>query len=708
MAPDKPKLRLNIRSPAAGNGEALKKAAEIKRLHNETFDEAWTRILSMKNSDADMRRLREVKAAMEAGVIGREEGAAGKRFSKAEALRLWRVLEKKRQAEKLRKMVEETPDNYWLITDKAKLDEFLAIIKNEEKIVFDIESTGVDVWSDYIVGHVISAVKADIHAYIPTKHDVLDEQLDDNYVLEKLRPIYENKSIGKIAHNAKYDIHMLANAGVELNGLIWDTQVAMHVLNENERFQGRSYQLKELVSYYLKIPSATYSELFGKKGFNEIPLDVALAYAAKDGEITYKLYEFQRHHLERIGLLEYYEKVENPIIYVSIEMERAGFYIDKQRAAALSKQLCEELTEIERQLRQHFGDINFNSPAQLSKKFYDELKLDRFLPDAAKLSTDVSTLKTLAKYHDGIGLLLKYREKTKLLNTYIEALPKHIRKDGKVHGEFNQDGTVTGRFASRNPNLQNQDPIARQLFIAPPGHVILSADYSQQEPRWLAHFTGEQLLIDVYNEGKDLYTETAADLFGLSAEQCGKGSKYRDMMKTGFLATMYGTGPKTLAQQLGISEKEAREFLEQFARRYRKVSSWVNGNEEHAKKFGYVKMYLGRKRRLPEARSSDKWERFRAMRQATNAIIQGSSAIHTKITLINVQELCRRKGWTLAFTVHDEIGLYVPENITYEDAKEFERVMRESVKLKVPIKADVEIGRRWSDMMSIDEWFANR
>src|SRR5690606_10192532 len=135
----------------------------------------------------------------------------------------------------------------------------------------------------------------------------------------------------------------------------------------------------------------------------------------------------------------------------------------------------------------------------------------------------------------------------------------------------------------------------------------------------------------------------------------------------GFLATMYGTGPKTLAQQLDISEKEAREFLEQFARRYRKVSAWVNGNEEHAKKYGYVTMYKGRKRRLPEARSRDKWEQFRAMRQATNAIIQGSSAIHTKITLINVQELCRRKGWTLAFTVHDEIGLYAPEDITYED-----------------------------------------
>src|SRR5690625_4388378 len=269
------------------------------------MDEAWARIFSMKNSDADARRLLEVKAAMDAGKFGREAESAGKRFSEAEALRLWRVLDEMRAEERLRKMVEETPDNYWLITDEAKLNEFLSILNTEEEIVFDVETTGVDIWEDYIVGHVISAVKADIHAYIPTKHDVNDPQLNHDYVIDKLRRYYEDESLGKIAHNSKFDIHVLVNEGVELRGLTWDTQLAMHVLNENERFQGRSYQLKPLVSYYLRDPSATYSELFGKKGFNEIELDVALAYAAKDGDVTLKLRDFQRYHLERICFLVY-------------------------------------------------------------------------------------------------------------------------------------------------------------------------------------------------------------------------------------------------------------------------------------------------------------------------------------------------------------------------------------------------------------------
>lgn len=454
MATDKPKLTLNIRSPAlqgAGSGDALRQAAERRKLHNETFDEAWTRILGMKNSDADLRRLHEVKRAMEQETLGREEGQASKRFSKAEALRLWRVLDEKKQAERLRKMVEDTPDNYLLITKKTDLALFLKLLDVEDEIVFDIESTGVDIWNDYIVGHVITAVKADIHAYIPTKHNVTGEQLDHEYVLEKLRPYYEDETIGKIAHNAKYDIHMLANEGVELRGLTWDTQVAMHVLNENERFQGRSYQLKPLVTYYLKDDSATYSELFGKRGFDEIELDVALAYAAKDGDVTLKLRDFQRNHLQRIGLLEYYENVENPIIYASIEMERAGFVIDTEKASKLSEEMTKELAEIEKGLTEHFGDVNFNSPSQLSAIFYEELRLDRYLPSGHKLSTDVNTLKILSEHHEGVKLLLSFREKSKLLGTYIDALPQRIQNDGRVHGTFNQMGTVTGRYSANNP-----------------------------------------------------------------------------------------------------------------------------------------------------------------------------------------------------------------------------------------------------------------
>src|SRR5699024_7005111 len=233
-----------------------------------------------------------------------------------------------------------------LITTEERLDEFLSILDEEDEIVFDVETTGTDVWEDYIVGHVITAIKADIHAYVPTKHDDPAPQLDNEYVNEKLRPYYEDESLGKIAHNAKFDIQMLVREGIELRGLTWDTQVAMHVLNENERFQGRSYQLKPLVSYYLRDKSTTYSDLFGKRGFNEVPLEQALAEAAKDGDVTLRLRDFQRYHLERVGLLEYYESIENPIIYVSNEMEEAGFVIDTERADRLGEEMRKELAEI--------------------------------------------------------------------------------------------------------------------------------------------------------------------------------------------------------------------------------------------------------------------------------------------------------------------------------------------------------------------------
>lgn len=453
-----PELKIgNLRLNNADNDEAKQRIASAekrKAAATETLQESWQRIFASKLSETDAERLRQVQAAMSAGKIGREAGKEGKRFSKAEALRLFKVLAEQMREETLRKMVEETPANYWLITDEQRLDEFLAILADEDEIVFDVETTGADTWSDRIVGNVLTAVKADIHAYIPTKHITDSQQLPHDYVMAKLKPIYEDASVKKIAHNGKFDIHMLSHEGVTLRGLAWDTQFAMHVLNENERQEGGSYRLKDLVTKYLKIPSQTYDELFGKAGFHEVSdLNIALAYAAKDGDVTLKLRNFQRMHLEKIGLLEYYEQVENPIIDVSVEMEAAGFVLDTDMADKLAVQLNEELTEIERGLRQHFGDINFNSPSQLSTKFFDELKLDRKLPKGFKKSTDVKTLKLLAPHHEGIALLLSYREKTKLLGTYIEALPKQIKHDGRIHGNFNQTGTVTGRFSSNNPKL---------------------------------------------------------------------------------------------------------------------------------------------------------------------------------------------------------------------------------------------------------------
>lgn len=254
-------------------------------------------------------------------------------------------------------------------------------------------------------------------------------------------------------------------------------------------------------------------------------------------------------------------------------------------------------------------------------------------------------------------------------------------------------------------NLQNQPYYVRKLFVPPEGYVLLSGDYSQQEPRLLAHFTGEETLVNAYRAGKDLYTTAAAELFGKPESECGDGSKYRQMMKTGILAVMYGTGPNTLADQLGITKAEATNFIEEFYSKYPKVKAWIDGNVKFARRHGYVETLFGRKRRLPEIKSRDRWERFRAERQCTNARIQGSAADMTKVAMVKLATLCERKGWKMALQVHDEIGVYAPEDVSFDDVKEFEQTMLTAVKLAVPNKSDVEISRRWGEGKSIDEWF---
>lgn len=668
----------------------------------------------MKNTDADKRRLLEVKKAMEAGIIGREPPPKNKRqpkFSKAEALRLWRILNKKRQEERLRQMIEEMPDNYWLITNKKKFSEFLSILENEDEIVFDVETTGTDIWSDYIVGHVISAVKADIHAYIPTRHKTNRPQLDNDYVIERLRPFYENESIRKIAHNAKFDIHMLANEGVDLRGLSWDTQEAMRMLNENEP----TFALKPLVSKYLGIPSLMYEQLFGKKGFQEVDLDVAVAYAAKDGDITLKLRDFQRYHLSKMpSILKYYETVEVPLTKVIVDMERLGYNIDLEYAKKYGDDLKEDIDRLRGEIVEVLGDINLNSPTQLKPAI--EKAIGRKLEN-----TDAKrTLQPLSKDFPIIEKLLDYREKNKLYSTYINVLPELInKKTGKLHTVFNQNGAKTGRMSSGGGgvNLQNQPKEARKLFVAPPGYVILGGDWSQQEYRALAYFSQDPKLVENYRRGNDLYASVASEVFDKPIEECGDGSVYRQQAKTILLAVAYGTGPKTLAMQLGKTEEEARAFLRSFDERFPVVAKWIAENRKFVQKHGFVWMdKKARKRRLPAARNrnSDLWYTS-VYTQSTNAIIQGSAAIQTKTTLVELDRLCKRKtaegrgDWHIWCVVHDEALLLVPETITRQDVKDFEDVMLNTYVFgNIPNKCDIVIQRRWGEEMSVDEWFKQR
>jgi len=709
--------------------ERVKDAIQRKKDATETVEDAWLRIIAMKNSDIDRERLVAVKNAMATDAIGRHPSSVGKRFSKAEALRMWTDLKEITRADTLRRMVEERPANYELITT----DERLASLKNqllaEDIIAVDTETTGVDVYTDVIVGLSFTLPKADIHVYIPVNH-VGIEQLSLDYVMSKLGPVLMSEDIGKVLHNAIFDIAMFRRHGYDLRGVAWDTMTAMHLLNENED----SFRLKDLAPKYLRVPSDTFSELFGKDAqFREVPIDLAVVYAAKDTELTWRLYEFQRRYFDKLPtLLEYYQTVEVPILYVIVDLEANGYILDLDFAKQYGKMLSTRAKELYAYLIEtlspyHEGteELNLNSTPQM--KLVLSQAIGKELPnmDAKK------TLKPLAGQFEVIGKLLEYRTITKLSGTYIDALPlKQNPTTGRWHSRFNPMGTVTGRFSSGKDeananqfNVQNQPKEARKMFVAPPGKVLIGADFKAQEIRCVAYMSGEPALVEAFEKGRDPYATLAVKFTGKPYEEVNKNpdgsdTKERKMMKVAWLAALYGTSKYTMAEQLGTTPEEAAKFMKELFDSLPVLRDWIAANESFAAKHGFVWMdKQQRKRRLPDATIKASWgdrdtfrKKNRAMRQATNARVQGSSSIQTKVTMIEADKYCKtREDWRMWGTVHDELLFEIPEDFTRDDIEQIRRLMTESYGwVDVKNGTDIEVMRVWGEGISADEWFTNK
>ena len=711
-------MRLNVKLSADGHADALKKASAAKASANETIDEAWVRIFAQKNTDADLRKLQAVKAAFEAGKIGRESVSASKkpkRFSKAEAIRLYAQLAEQERESKLAELVEKTPENYRLVLSLEELRKVADVpynVVNESVIAVDTETTGLDVYVDVIVGVSITRPGENLHYYIPFKPTKDERALPAEY-LQELKALMESENIGKVLHNALYDMAMFERHGITLNNVVWDTMTAMQMLNENEQ----SYQLKKLATKYLAEPSDTFEELFGKNAqFADVPIDIALVYAAKDTDLTWRLYQFQLHHLSKTPtILDYYKRVEVPLMYAVYDMERTGFEIDTEYAKEYGAKMKIEIDELEASLTAKLGGININSNQQLKPE------LERITGEKLENLDAKKTLKPLAKKHDIIAELLRYRELAKLYSTYISVLPEKIHPvTGRLHTRFNPNGARTGRFSSGGSgvNLQNQPYAARKLFVAPEGWVIVGGDFSAQEIRCTAYMTGEPILINAFKEGRDAYATLASEFYGKPYEQCYKNpddsdTVERKTMKTGMLATLYGTGRNTLATQLKCSPQEAQNFLDQFFSRYKHIKRWIDETQAFVKKHGYVWMdKKQRKRRLPLAKKKVcgyDWEVSAALRQGPNAVIQGTSAIQSKVTLINLHKLCKERGWKLYCQVHDEILILMPKNCSIEDIKAFEHVILNSYKFgDVANKTDIEMSLRWGAGVTVDEWFKTK
>ena len=744
----KKKLEVEIKTPKKSSKKAVNKATEKKKKATETIEEAWVRIDNMKNSAKDIERIEAVKKAMEEGKVGRLPEDASNRFSKAEVMRMYKRIEEEIKTEKFRKLLDSKPANYFLIRDEKQLDRVVSEVLRENEVAIDTETTGVDVYVDVMVGLSISMPSITVHplsergkhVYIPFDHEE-KTKLNRELVLDKLSDFLYSKDIGKVLHNAVFDIAMFRRHGYDLLGVTWDTQIAMFMLNENEP----SYRLKDLAPKYLGAESDTFDELFGKNArFDSIPLDIATVYAAKDTHLTWDLYQFQLKHMKKMPTVyQYYREVEVPLLYVIVDLEANGYVLDLEYAKRYGNELTERAAELRKVIigelsKYHKGDgvINLNSPQQVLPALSEAIGVDLPNMDAKR------TLKPLAGKHELVGHLLEYKKIVKLSGTYIDALPERQNRNTKRwHSRFNPMGTVTGRFSSGKGeeapsdvfNVQNQPDEARPMFLAPEGKVLVGADFKAQEIRCTAYMSGEPALIQAFKEGKDPYASMASLYYGKPHDEVNKNpdgsdTEERSQMKVIWLATLYGMSDYSIAESLSIDVKAAREFKEQVFGTMPQLEKWLKENERFVIKNGFVWADgQKRKRRLPDARLRRKQIPYgkwndpayedrrkhnasinRALRQATNARVQGSSSIQTKVTMLRAYEECKkREGWRIWATIHDEIIFEVPETITREEIEVIRDLMVNSYKWgdEVENGTDIEIMRRWGEGVTVDAWF---
>lgn len=720
-------MELNFNPTLDENGEDIKKLQRIKEAERKkalkeyqpTDNEIWftgyethtgkhkAGIFQTKiSSEAEKQKLMMVYDAIQQGELSKGVDDM-KKFSKTHAKNLYQVLMTKRRTLILENMVRKTPDNYILAMDVMTIGHMFEVLKDEPIISVDTETTGLNMYGrDKIVGVSFTAPKKDLHWYIPLRHDEANAPLEKaKYYIQRALHLAN----AKVFHNATFDLHQFMSEGMTVNGMIHDTQELMKVLNENEP----SYKLKDLVPKYLQIESDTFDTLFGKTPFNEVELKYARVYGCKDTHVTWLLFDFLMNHIKKQeGLYRYYMEVEQPLIRVVFEMEREGFYIDMDEVERQKEILRPALEETRKQLVKVLGDINFNSPAQLLPAL--QRTVDKKLNGTGK-----KEIKPF-KHHPVIKLLQKYKDDTKQLTGFVETIDSFIQPDGKLHGSFKQNGAKTGRFSSSEPNLQQQPKEARKMFRVHEDSLILGLDFKAQEPRMLTHYTQEPILIENYRNERDLYATLGSEFYGLPYEQCyknedGSDTKIRKEFKVVVLAIMYGMGGKSLGDSLGIPTYKADEMIETFYKKFPKVAQFVKQNTLEACKQGYVEMKIGglvRKRRLPFFKGRN--PKFVYDTYSTNAKIQGTSAIQTKMCMIEGAKLCKRlskegRTFGLLACVHDELLFRVPKDVTREEVALFELIMTDTVKLdNIPSGTDGELHNCWGKLEGIKHWFSNK
>ena len=603
------------------------------------------------------------------------------------------------------------PRRYSVILDQDLFDQWLASLREAPLFAFDTETTSLDYMQAQIVG-LSFCIEPGEAAYLPLAHHYVGapKQLDRAQVLATLKPLLESDAYAKVGHHLKYDAHVLANHGITLRGMRFDTMLESYVWNS----VATRHDMDSVSERYLGIKPIAYVDVAGKGAkqinFSEVDLDRAAEYAAEDADITLRLHRTLWPAIERESLLQtLYRNFEQPLVPVLLGMERHGVLIDKEMLLAQSAQLAIRARELEAAAHQAAGgEFNLDSPKQLQAILFERMGIPvlRKTPKGQP-STAEDVLEELAETHELPRLILDYRSIAKLRSTYTEKLPSQINPvTGRVHTSYHQAVAQTGRLSSTDPNLQNipirtpEGRRIRQAFIAPPGHRLLAADYSQIELRIMAHLSGDRGLCDAFAQDRDVHQATAAEVFDTPIDQVT--ADQRRSAKAINFGLIYGMSAFGLARQLGIDRSAAQRYVELYFARYPGVKDYMDRTRRLAKENGFVETVFGRRLYLPDINSRNRALQQYAERSAINAPMQGTAADLIKLAMIAVDEWCRTESGQsakLIMQVHDELVLEVTEEAVdrVREAVRQRMVEAAGTALSVPLKVDVGVGQNWDE-----------
>jgi DNA polymerase-1 len=599
---------------------------------------------------------------------------------------------------------------YRIICNSSDLDKLVGHLRKAGSFSFDLETTSLNSMLAEIVGISLSATPGEAF-YIPLGHVGLDEirQLPMEEVMSKIGLILEDTGLPKTAHNGKYDTVVLAEQGMKVHNLSFDTMVAAHLLGE------KSLGLKALAFARLGIEMTTITELIGsgskKKCMSHVEISCTSDYACADADLTGRLKELFASELKEQGLWQLFADVEMPLVPVLVQMERNGIALDTGLLRRMSQRLGDRLHELETAIYENVGHhFNINSPRQLGPVLFEELKLPAARKRKTGYSTDALALEELRSTHPVIDIIIEYRQLNKLRSTYIDALPALVNpRTGRLHTSFNQTRTATGRLSSSEPNLQNipvrgeQGREIRQAFIAPAGCQLLSGDYSQIDLRVLAHLSQDPGLLEVFAKDHDVHTATAMRFFDIQEENVTPDM--RRLAKTVNFGIIYGMSGYGLEQATELSREEANHFITSYFKKYPGIKEYLEATKQQTRKVGYVETILGRRRSIPEINSGNRILREAAERMAINMPVQGTSADIIKLAMLKLyREMTnRRLKSKLLLQVHDELIFEVPEGEVIEMKGLVSRLMSSALKLSVPLKVDIKTGRNWGQLEQLDE-----